>query len=226
MARNSPVPWEEFAREDPLFFIDPALGQDVTIEEFRAAGAALVDEILPWVGDLPSRERALEIGCGVGRNLVHLATHFAHADGADVSPTMLRIARDTGLPPNVELHQTSGRDLGPITDGSADLVFSHLVFQHVDEPQAIEANIREIHRVLKPGGAAALQFDTRPRSLPASIAHRLPDPLLPRRRRRHMRRYRHAAGQIRGWATLTGLTVEAERDPDTANHWLLLRRPA
>jgi ubiquinone/menaquinone biosynthesis C-methylase UbiE len=226
MSRHSPPPWEEFARDDPLFFIDPALGQGVTLEEFRAAGAALVDKILPWVGDLPSHERVLEIGCGVGRNLVHLADRFDRAIGVDVSPTMLRIAREAGLQDNVELHQTTGRDLAPVADESTDFVFSHLVFQHVDDPRAVEGNMREIQRVLKPGGAAALQFDTRARSLAATVAHRLPDPLLPRKHRRHMRRYRHAADAIRSWATRAGLTIEDERDPNTANHWLLLRRPA
>jgi len=226
MSRQSSPRWEEFARSDPMFFIDPSMGRDVTLEEFRAAGAALVDEILPWVGELPSHERVVESGCGVGRNLVHLAERFAQADGIDVSPTMLELARESGLPANVELHATNGRDLAPIAGDSVDLVFSHLVFQHVEDPAVVEANVREIRRVLRPGGAAALQFDTRPRSVAAAIAHRLPDRLLPRIHRRHMRRYRHTAGQVRQWATDAGLAVEAEREPGTADHWLLLRRPA
>lgn len=83
--------------------------------------------------------------------------------------------------------------------------------------------LREIARVLTPGGVAALQFDTRRASLLAALVQRLPDAVLPETRRRGIRRYRRPASQIRRFGRAAGLTLEAERDPDTADHWFRWR---
>jgi SAM-dependent methyltransferase len=216
--------WERFAREDPLFYLDPRLSRGVGIDEFVEQGRELVESAMGWVGELPARERALEIGCGVGRNTVHLGRHFAGVDGVDVSPTVVRIARERGLPENVRVHEVSGRDLSLFGATSFDFVFSHLVFQHIEDEPVVAGYLGETARVLRPGGAALLQFDTRPRSRLAEFVHQLPDQLLPRRHRGQMRRYRRGSAEIRRLAASGGLTVEAERGADTAEHWFHLRR--
>ena len=174
-------------------------------------------------GPFPEDARALEIGCGIGRGTVNLARHFARVDGIDVSPAMVRAAQERGLPDNVELHVGTGSDLGAFEDDSFDLVFSHLVFQHIADEQAIASYIREAGRVLAPGGVATLQFDTRPSSLAASAVRRLPDPVLPRSRRRAIRRNRRSPDTIRGFARDAGLVLEAEYGHDTAEHWIRWR---
>src|SRR3954452_3988436 len=116
--------WERFAAEDPLFYIDPALGAGASITDFIAAGAPLATWALEFAGDLPGQDRALEIGCGVGRNTVHFAKAFARVDGIDVSPTMVRLAGEQDPPANVEFHATSGEDLALFEDGAFDFVFS------------------------------------------------------------------------------------------------------
>lgn len=193
------------------------------MEEFRAGGRAVVVRALEWAGELPGRRRALEIGCGVGRNTVHLAERFERVDGVDVSPTMVESARRNGLPANVELHVGSGRDLASIEDDSVDFAFSHLVFQHIAEDEAIEGYLDDLARVLKPAGVAVLQFDTRPTSRLTEVVQMLPDPLLPKIRRRGMRRVRRPAGQIRQYARTAGLTLEEERDRDSSEHWFRWR---
>jgi SAM-dependent methyltransferase len=216
-------PWDDFARSDPKFYIDPALGPGADVEAFIEGGRALVEQAVEWAGALPVPARALEIGCGIGRDTVHLARHFAEVDGIDVSATMVRLARERGLPANVRLHVLSGRDLGGLEDRRFDFVFSHLVFQHIADEAIIGNYLREIARVLAVDGVAVVQFDSRPASLPAELVHRLPDRLLPRERRHGIRRHRRSAARLRDLGGVAGLTLEAERGPGTAEHWVRWR---
>ena len=216
--------WERFAAEDPLFYIDPALGTGTSVAEFIAAGEPLAAWAMEWAGDLPGHDRALEIGCGVGRNTVHFASRFARVDGVDVSPTMVRLAREQEPPDNVVFEATNGRDLALFEDGVFDLVFSHLVFQHVPGDAIVAGYLGEVARVLKPGGVAVLQFDTRSLGLGARVVRALPDALLPASRRRGMRRHPRAPETVRGWARDAGLRMVEERGAGTAEHWLRLSR--
>jgi SAM-dependent methyltransferase len=217
--------WERFAREDPLHYIDPRVSRGMSIEQFVASGEPLVASALDWAAPLPGHERALEIGGGVGRFTTALASRFARVDAVDVSETMIALARRLGPAANVTLHVGSGRDLAPLRDGAFDLAFSHLVFQHISDGAAIASYLRELTRTLRPGGVAALQFDTRPGSAAASALHALPDPLLPRLRRRGARRHRLDRWLLRAWIAEAGLELTDERDPGTAEHWVRLLRP-
>jgi N-acetylglucosaminyl-diphospho-decaprenol L-rhamnosyltransferase len=216
--------WERFASRDPQYYIDPGAAAGRSVEDFREGGRAVVEWALAWAGALPDRDRALEIGSGLGRNTVHLARHFARVDGVDVSPTMVRSAGERGLPGNVALRVVSGQDLRPLPDASYAFVFSHLVFQHIEAWEAIDSYLQEICRVLEPAGVAVLQFDTRPLSPLIAMGHRLPDVLLPRERRRGIRRQRRNAQAIRSAAAAAGLELEEELQPDSAEHWLRWRR--
>lgn len=222
-AEDPSARWEAFARNDPQLYIDPTLGRNADPEQFIEGGRAVVEQVLEWTGELGDCDRALEIGCGIGRDTVHLARHFLHVDGVDLSETMVRYARARGLPENVRLHVLSGRDLDAFDSDSVCFVFSHLVFQHVTDDVIVESYLREIARVLRPGGVAAVQFDTRRTRLLAGLVQRLPDPLLPDIRRRGIRRHRRPASQIHDFARAAGLTLDAERDPDTAEHWFRWR---
>jgi ubiquinone/menaquinone biosynthesis C-methylase UbiE len=215
--------WEEFARRDAQYYIDPTLGPGADVETFLEGGRSVVDQAVEWVGPLPAPARALEIGCGIGRDTVHLARHFAQVDGVDVSATMVRSAKERGVPSNVRLHVGSGRDLGGFDDRSFDFVFSHLVFQHIADEAIVASYVREIARVLAAGGVAVTQFDTRPVSRLVELVQRLPDPVLPRSRRRGIRRHRRSAAHLRDLGRDAGLTLEAERDQDTAEHWFRWR---
>jgi SAM-dependent methyltransferase len=217
--------WERFAREDPLHYIDPTVSRGMSIEQFVASGEPLVAAALDWAAPLPGHERALEIGCGVGRFTAALAQRFQRVDAIDVSPTMIALASRLGLPANAHLRVGSGRDLAGLPDGAFDLAFSHLVFQHIADRSAIASYLRELARTLAPGGVAALQFDTRPPSAAATALHALPDPLLPRLRRRGARRHRLPPQLLRSWVADAGLRLAAERDSGTAEHWLRLIRP-
>lgn len=198
--------------------------RDWTPRDFYTQGAELAEWILHWA-DPQDRQRMLEIGCGAGRMLMHLARHFERAQGVDISPEMIAAARCADLPDNVELTVSSGIDLAPLSEETFGFVFSFQVFQHIPDRTVIASYLAEISRVLSERGKAALQFDTRPDSRARRLALRLPDPVLPRTRRRFIRRYPVPAAwlgeQLRG----AGLDVLDERSPGTGEHWLLCKRP-
>ena len=95
----------------------------------------------------------LEVGCGIGTDLVRFARGGAVVTGVDLSSTAIELAKK-----NLELHGVAAADLRvanaealPFHDASFDVVYGHGVVQYTaDAPQLI----RECHRVLKPGGEA------------------------------------------------------------------------
>jgi len=90
------------------------------------------------------------------------AKDFGKVHGIDISPTMTDIAkRRLGHLPNVEFVATGGTMI-PFPDNTFDLVFSYLVFPHIDSADAIERYLEEVRRTLKPGGVAKIQFRTGP----------------------------------------------------------------
>lgn len=63
----------------------------------------------------------------------------------------------TGCWDNVEYLLGDGESFRGIEDASADACVSHVVFQHIPDPEITLAYVREIGRVLRPGGWAAFQ---------------------------------------------------------------------
>ena len=75
----------------------------------------------------------------------------------DLSAEMLAIAQNENATlGNVEWILGDGTTLRGIDDGAADAVVSHVVFQHIPDPQITLGYIREVGRVLRDGGVAAL----------------------------------------------------------------------
>lgn len=99
---------------------------------------------------LATGRRVLEAGCGTGLILGRLAQHADTAWGVDLSPGMVRLAKQRGL--NVVLGSVT--DL-PFADESFDLVCSFKVLAHVPN---IGRALAEIARVTKPGGQMVLEF--------------------------------------------------------------------
>jgi 2-polyprenyl-3-methyl-5-hydroxy-6-metoxy-1,4-benzoquinol methylase len=96
--------------------------------------------------------RVLEIGCGMGLHTEHLARGGAHLDAIDISPTSVEATRKRlelkGLV--AEVRQMDAQEL-QFPDDMFDLVWSWGVIHHSSMTGRI---VREIHRVLKPGGEA------------------------------------------------------------------------
>ena len=94
------------------------------------------------------KPRILDVGCGTGANL-QMLSQFGAAEGVDVSSEALEFCRARGL---ANVKQGAAETL-PHGDASFDLVTGLDVVEHLDDDVA---GLREMRRVLRPGGRALL----------------------------------------------------------------------
>lgn len=103
---------------------------------------------------LEPQVQVLDVGCGTGANLRLLDTFdFAAVVGVDSSPIAQFHCHQKGLGP---VYLGDIRDL-PFEDKSFDLVLATDVLEHVGED---DAAVRQIHRVVKPGGHVLVTVPT------------------------------------------------------------------
>ena len=124
-----------------------------TYERHRHEGYhAFIDELTTeLVSRYMSQEtRLLEAGCGTGLILNRLVPHAKLAVGVDLSSGMLRRASGKSL----KVVQGSVSEL-PFADAAFDIVCSFKVLAHVEQ---IELAMRELTRVLRPGGYLLAEF--------------------------------------------------------------------
>ena len=129
-----------------------------TDEEFFASGERVVaEQILTDMGNIcqgkdPKQMKVFELGCGAGRLTRALAKVFGEVHAVDISPEMLRQARQTLRDfPNAHVHQNSGSDLSRFSAASFDFAYCVSVFHHIPRQQIIERYVREVNRILRPG---------------------------------------------------------------------------
>lgn len=108
--------------------------------------------------DVRPGQRVLDVGCGTGNLLLTLARRHPGVElaGLDPDARMLaraqRKARRAGVA--VSWQRGFGQEL-PYPDGSLDRVFSSAMLHHLD-PQAKDALLAEVRRVLRPDGMLVL----------------------------------------------------------------------
>lgn len=151
------------ARENARHFI-VTYKEQWSDEEFFASGVQTVEEeILNDMtnvcrGMAPKEMRVLEIGCGAGRVTRALAEVFGEVHGVDVSGEMIERARPAlAAFPNAHVYRNNGMDLSVVPDLPFDFAFSFIVFQHIPSHQIVENYVREVHRLLRPGGLFKFQ---------------------------------------------------------------------
>ena len=115
----------------------------------------------PWMPEVMgfndfANARLLEVGCGMGTDLLQFARGGARVTGVDLTPRSIEITRkhfqlygQTG-----DFAITDGEEL-PFAADSFDVVYSNGVLHHT--PNTADA-VREIHRVLRPGGLARVML--------------------------------------------------------------------
>ena len=113
---------------------------------------------IPAAADFSSAAglKVLEIGCGLGTDGAQFAKAGADYTGVDLTEAAVELARKrfeiSNLPGKF---QTADAENLEFADDSFDLVYSHGVLHHT--PDTARA-IREIHRVLRPGGRAVVML--------------------------------------------------------------------
>ncbi|MCJ0874605.1 class I SAM-dependent methyltransferase [Streptomyces sp. AP-93] len=135
------------------------------VQEFFGARAAGWDRKFPGdepafataVGEFGLRpgDRVLDAGCGTGRALTALRAAVGPSGtvlGADVTPQMLTAAHEAGRDADGALLLADVARL-PLRDGALDAVFAAGLVAHLPDPGA---NLRELARVVRPGGRLAL----------------------------------------------------------------------
>jgi len=155
--------WDLRARENARHFI-VTYKEQWSDEEFFASGMQTVDEEIlndmtnVCQGKAPNEMRVLEIGCGAGRVTRALAEVFGEVYGVDVSGEMIERARPAlAAFPNAHVYRNNGMDLSVVPDLPFDFAFSFIVFQHIPSHQIVENYVREVHRLLRPGGLFKFQ---------------------------------------------------------------------
>jgi SAM-dependent methyltransferase len=111
---------------------------------------SFVEDICRRVKD--RRPRILDVGCGTGANLLMLS-QFGDAEGVDISEDALAFCRERGL----EKVKLGAGEALPYDDGAFDLVTGLDVVEHMDDDLA---GLREMRRVLRPGGRVLLFVPT------------------------------------------------------------------
>jgi ubiquinone/menaquinone biosynthesis C-methylase UbiE len=134
----------------------------VSVYGKRRTARRMLDR-LAWTGN----EHVLDVGCGHGLLLVEAARRLTtgRAVGIDVwsqrdqwrnSADATRAhLRDVGVADRVEVQDADAREL-PFPDASFDVVVSNLVIHNIPGADERARAIREVARVLKPGGYVAL----------------------------------------------------------------------
>jgi SAM-dependent methyltransferase len=150
--------WDRRARENARHYV--ATGNpEWSDEEFFQSGELTVSHyILTDLGDIcqgkdPKSMRVLEIGCGAARVTRALAQLFGEIHAVDISGEMVEHARQALASfPNAHVYQNNGIDLSVVPELPFDFAFSTIVFQHIPSLAIIESYLREVSRLLRPGG--------------------------------------------------------------------------
>jgi ubiquinone/menaquinone biosynthesis C-methylase UbiE len=96
----------------------------------------------------------VDVGCGTGRLLTRLRAAFPAAAliGVDAAAGMIAVASSKPALAGMRL-QVSSADALPLEDASCDVVVSTVSFHHWSDQAA---GLREVARVLRPGGRVVL----------------------------------------------------------------------
>jgi ubiquinone/menaquinone biosynthesis C-methylase UbiE len=193
---------EVYDRRAAREYAEPADAPDPTLDRKFEGVRALAEAHLPC-------EAFLDAGCGDGRYLAALPSpRPSRIVGTDISERILATARAAAERAGVEAELVRGNlEALPLEDAAFDLVLCTQVLEHLLDPAA---GVRELARVLRPGGRVVLTTDNRralvsatlnaPRTLAVRLLGRRRDPGFP-----------HAAftvSEVVGLVQASGLEVE------------------
>jgi len=157
--------WEGIARADPLWSIcthpdrkDGKWGREEFFETGRGEWGSLVRYLSEQNIALPRNGKALDFGCGVGRLSRAMAGYFSTVTGVDASAAMIGLAREyhAGEYSTIRFVHHDQPGLSLFGNNTFDFILSVLVLQHIPVEEG-KNYLREMARVLKPGGILLFQ---------------------------------------------------------------------
>ncbi len=132
-----------------------------TREFFDAVERHRYTEYAPWMREVMgfndfALARLLEIGCGMGTDLLQFARGGAEVTGVDLTARSIEISRQhfAVYGARGDFAIADGERL-PFADSSFEVVYSNGVLHHMPDT---EGAVREVHRVLRPGGEARVML--------------------------------------------------------------------
>ncbi len=118
----------------------------------RAKEVAILTRLL----ELGPEHRLLDVGCGDGFWTARFARHAREVVGMDIDERMIAYARAHHSRRNLRFERGSALNLA-YEDGSFDRVVAVSAVEHFPDSRA---SLKEMTRVLKPGGIVALSVDS------------------------------------------------------------------
>ena len=121
-------------------------------------------------------QRVIDLGCGTGALTLRAARKGARVKGIDVNPQMLEIAHrragEAGLTRNIQLAEMGVAELGEEQSESYDVAMSGLCFSELTEDE-LSYTLKEVERILSPGGILLVADEISPTSLHRRIVNRI-----------------------------------------------------
>lgn len=145
--------WNEHVTDWPIATAEPGSPEFFAeTEAYRFEKLDYLDRLIDYGGQ--AGRDVLDVGCGLGNDTARFARGGARVTGIDIAPRAIELSKR-----NFEQRGLEGRFL--VMDGEAmtfpeanfDFVYCHTILHFTTDPAAM---IREIHRVLRPGGTALL----------------------------------------------------------------------
>jgi SAM-dependent methyltransferase len=122
---------------------------ETTAAELEPVAHEVVEQARVGVG-----EDVVDLACGTGNAALLAAARGARVVGVDAAPRLLAVARERARARGVELDLRDGNLLAlPIDDAAADAVLSVFGVIFATDPAK---SLREIRRIMRPGGRALI----------------------------------------------------------------------
>ena len=147
--------------EDPCGAVYGREQEFGTREFFDAVERHRYTDYAPWMPAVMGFDdfagaRLLEVGCGMGTDLLQFARGGAKVTGVDLTPRSIEISRQhlSVYGEGGDFAISDGENL-PFADESFDIVYSNGVLHHTPDTAGA---VREVHRVVRTGGQARVML--------------------------------------------------------------------
>lgn len=128
-------------------------GTDPQEQSRLAKLGEMTDEAFVAFLDVPPGGSVLDVGSGLGNGARRVALRVPGGEVWGVERSADQLARAPRDAPNLRFRQGDAHSL-PFDDGRFDVAYCRYLLEHVSDPVGV---LREMRRVLKPGGKAFVQ---------------------------------------------------------------------